>query len=72
MFRYSCIPTPSIETDVRLIAVHKTGRSMGNEITVKSELPLPRFRDHAPRIVVTEAIAILPEITVRKNKKEHR
>ncbi len=68
MFLYSGTPVPSIETVVRLIAVHKTGRSIGNEITVKSELPLPALETIAPRIVVTEAMAIAPEITVRINE----
>ena len=68
MFLYSGTPAPSIETEVRLIAVHKTGRRIGNDITVKRELPLPAFETIAPRTVVTEAIAKLPERTVRKNK----
>ena len=62
---------PSIEIDVRLIAVHKTGRSIGNDITVKSELPLPALETIAPRIVVMDAMAILPDITVRINKKKY-
>ena len=64
MFLYSGIPPPSKETAVRLMAVHNTGRSTGKDITVKSDVPLPVFETMAPRIVVTDAIAILPENSV--------
>jgi hypothetical protein len=51
------------------MAVHRTGRSIGNEITVNSELPLPALETIAPSIVVIEAIAKHPDNTVKINSR---